>query len=302
MKNVWKNDCTQNKLSKKCQSNRHKKALSTRFFSLFTITCFSVLITLTINKQTVQKNTRLNSHTFQKTHLPSTVQAIDDRASVQTVSFSTQWINQPDAMQMLKQMDDDELTGYLENMIPKKRLFKLIDKRIFAQNALNILYQQNTPETIQSLRDKTHSSITMGLTPTYTKTHADTRTVDIEKKLYAHLKTPHNELHAGKVFVTWIHRESGQVMLFNMMYLNPHSTENWVSLTPSSGWLTGSYDVNVYRFSNQLEPIAKHTFSIEHVINDGLDADEWDLNELMPEENDTSPEKDTDTEEALFEI
>lgn len=217
-------------------------------------------------------------------------------------SFSTQWINQTDAMSMLDQMDDDELTGYLKNMIPRKQLFKLIDKRIFAKNALMILYHQNTPENNKALQEKTNNIITMGVTPTYTQTHADTRQVDIEQKLYAHLKVPNKQVHGGKVFVTWIHRESGQVMLFNMMYLNPRKTENWVSLKPPSGWLKGSYDVSMYRFSNELEPIAKHTYTIDHVINDGLDADEWDLDELLPEDE-PQPETDTDAnDDVLFEI
>lgn len=214
------------------------------------------------------------------------------------VGFSTNWINQTDAMSMLNQMDDKALTGYLKNMIPKASLFKLIDKRVFAKNALTILYELNTPETNQTLQDKTQNMITMGLTPTYTKTHADTSTVDIAQKLYAHLKVPNKHVHGGKVFVTWIHRENGDVRLFNMMYLNPHTNKNWVSLQPTSGWQKGSYDVNFYRFSNQLEPIAKHTFRIDHVINDGLDADEWNLNELMPQEE-TTPETNAAEEDYL---
>lgn len=188
--------------------------------------------------------------------------------SVQKVGFSLGLISQQNAFDMLNNMSDTQLTGYLKNMVPDAQSLALINQRAFAKRALMELYQSNAQRTqyqYQKPNTAWQGKLVLGSDASFPAQPMPTHKVKAYQKIFVHLHTPNTSLHKGRLFISWIHKDTGSVKIFNMKYINAHSNKNWVSLKPNDGWDTGTYEVVFYQFDDALTPLGQISYDIHKV-------------------------------------
>lgn len=166
------------------------------------------------------------------------------------------------ALDLVDNMPDYVLGQYVDKFMAKGDSEVITDKRRFAERAVEELYSKDDTRPLVG-------EVRLSFDSNMPSTSINTSTINKNAKLFAHLDT------AGKVpaspfaFVKWVNNETGQVLLFEKKNIVAGSNQNWVSFKPYEGWLPGSYDVKFYQFTSELEPIARLTYQIYTVDDDG---------------------------------
>lgn len=174
--------------------------------------------------------------------------------------FNTQQVSQEQAKQLINSLPDSQLNDYVNRFIPAKDSELITDKRQFANRAIEELYKQNDNQPLQG-------QVLLSSSSQMPAQSIDTSTVSKKQKLYAHLNTFGKVPLGANVFVKWVNRNTGEVLLFEKKLIQPYSDTNWVSYQPYDGWQAGSYDIRFYQFTSQLEPFAQLSYDINQVVD-----------------------------------
>lgn len=89
--------------------------------------------------------------------------------------------------------------------------------------------------------------------------------VEIEafNSIYAHIE-PNMKLK--NCIIKWRYLNSGNIILFKQMALNPDIQTQYVWMKPASGWKPGLYQVTVHDMSNNKQLVGSNTFQITKII------------------------------------
>lgn len=176
--------------------------------------------------------------------------------------------SQQTARQQLNQLhvfiantSDEKIDAYLSQLFPKADLSQIEDKKRFSQHLLN--------EFVQSHKDQQEHFVGQVIVSTQEQVPQqinELNTVYKSQQLFAHLDTQNKIQNVQQVFIRWIYRDTGEVLLFLPQNISPDRAQNWVSFTPPQGWKVGHYDVRYYQMNNDLIPIAQTSFKIAAVI------------------------------------
>lgn len=195
------------------------------------------------------------------TDVPITASANQMLANADKQStFNTQQFNEQNAKQLINALPDSQLNQYVGRFMTAKDAELITDKRQFANRAIEELYKPNDSQPLvgQILLSDSSSVPTQSV---------NTSTLQKRQKLYAHLNTFGKVPLGANVFVKWVNRNTGEVLLFEKKLILPNSDNNWVSYQPYDGWQTGSYDIRFYQFTSQLEPIAQLSYDVNQVVD-----------------------------------
>lgn len=178
----------------------------------------------------------------------------------QNKSFTTQQLSHDQAQQLVNSLSDSQLNAYVNRFIPSKDAELITDKRQFANRAIEELYKQNDNQPLQG-------QILLSTTSQLPTQSMDTSTVSKRQKIFAHLNTFGKVPLGANVFVKWVNRNTGEVLLFEKKLILPNADTNWVSFQPYDSWQMGSYDIRFYQFTSQLEPVAQLSYDIQQVVD-----------------------------------
>lgn len=162
------------------------------------------------------------------------------------------------AQQIINDMPNYLLEQYVDKFMAKDASALIIDKRRFAQRAIEELYSKNDNQRLVG-------DIRLSLSEAIPSDSVDTTSLPKYAKLFAHLNTNANIPHSAHVFVKWIDNQTGQVLLFEKKDILADTQYNWVSFIPNDGWHAGSYDIRFYQFTSELQPIAQLTYHVHTV-------------------------------------
>lgn len=248
------------------------------FFGVYTIVVFllgafvSFAINHSADNEVAQNNPNLPPTSATNLALPnlppptaSTTQSVDNAPTlanhdVARQTFNTQQFNEQQAKQLVNALPDSQLNQYVARFIPAKDAELITDKRQFANRAVEELYKSNDSQPLVGQVMLSDSSSVPSQT-------MNTTTLQKRQKLYAHLNTFGKVPLGANVFVKWVNRNTGEVLLFEKKLIVPDSANNWVSYQPYDGWQTGSYDIRFYQFTSQLEPVAQLSYDVNQVID-----------------------------------
>lgn len=175
-------------------------------------------------------------------------------------TFNTQQFNEQSAKQLVNTLPDNQLNQYVGRFISSKDAELITDKRQFANRAIEELYKQNDNQPMVG-------QILLSNSKDLPNQSLNTSTLQKRQKLYAHLNTFGKVPLGANVFVKWVNRNTGEVLLFEKKLIVPNSDNNWVSFQPYESWQPGSYDIRFYQFTSQLEPVAQLSYDVNQVID-----------------------------------
>lgn len=175
-------------------------------------------------------------------------------------TFNTQQFNEQNAKQLLNALPDSQLNQYVARFIPAKDAELITDKRQFANRAVEELYKPNDNQPLVG-------QVMLSDSSSVPSQSMNTTTLQKRQKLYAHLNTFGKVPLGANVFVKWVNRNTGEVLLFEKKLIVPNSDNNWVSYQPYDSWQTGSYDIRFYQFTSQLEPVAQLSYDVNQVTD-----------------------------------
>ena len=167
--------------------------------------------------------------------------------------------SQQQAINIVNDMPDYVLGQYVDKFMAKGSSDVISDKRRFAQRAVEELYKSNDNQPLVG-------DVKLSLSQVMPPNSLDTSTLNKDTKLFAHLDTDGKAPASPFVFVKWVNNQTGQVLLFEKKNIIADSNQNWVSFKPYDGWTSGSYDIRLYQFTSELQPIAQLTYNIYSVI------------------------------------
>lgn len=188
----------------------------------------------------------------------TTTASANNNLSKQT--FNTQQFNEQNAKQLINALPDSQLNQYVARFIPTKDAELITDKRQFANRAVEELYKFNDSQPLVG-------QVMLSDSSNVPSQSMNTTILQKRQKLYAHLNTFGKVPLGANVFVKWVNRNTGEVLLFEKKLIVPDSANNWVSYQPYDGWQTGSYDIRFYQFTSQLEPVAQLSYDVNQVID-----------------------------------
>jgi len=166
----------------------------------------------------------------------------------------------PHLNKAIEQASIEKISHYLDQAFPKADLSDIHDKKKFAQRLIN--------EFSQSENDQQDDLIGQVIISTqqHTPEHiTELNQIHKQQQLFAHLDTLNKLNDNRQIFIRWIDRQTGEVLLFLPQNISANKQQNWVSFTPVQGWKSGTYDVRYYQMKDDLKPIAQTTYRINTV-------------------------------------
>lgn len=188
----------------------------------------------------------------------STIQAVTPVSTTST--FNTQQFNEQQAKQLINALPDSQLNQYLTRFITNKDAKLIGDKRQFANRAVDELYKNNDSQPLVG-------QVLLSDSSALPNQSINTTTLQKRQKLYAHLNTFGKVPLGANVFVKWVNRSTGEVLLFEKKLIVPNTESNWVSYQPYESWQPGSYDIRFYQFTSQLEPVAQLSYEVSQIVD-----------------------------------
>lgn len=195
------------------------------------------------------------------TSLPAELQALEHHNGNSMPTEGAQPISsmhdysQEQAIDIVNKMPDYMLGQYIDKFMSQGAGEALVDKRQFAQRAVEELYKKNDNQPLVG-------EVKLSLTSSVPSSSMDTANIDKNATVFAHLDTSGKVPASPFVFVKWVNNQTGQVLLFEKKDIVANSNQNWVSFKPDDGWTQGSYDIRFYQFTSELQPVAQLTYNI----------------------------------------
>ncbi|MDH0029900.1 MULTISPECIES: hypothetical protein [unclassified Acinetobacter] len=162
--------------------------------------------------------------------------------------------------QILANTPEQQVSDYLKKAFPRQDFSMIRDKKVFAQRALEELGSQNDDQVLAG-------RLVLALTPVMPQSSEDLRQVHHFQNIFAHFDTLGKFPADQQVFIRWLNRDTGEILVFTPRNISQDSSQNWISTVPTNGWQKGNYDVKVYQMSDQLTPIAQASYHIAEVLN-----------------------------------
>ena len=163
--------------------------------------------------------------------------------------------------QVIDQASPQKVDQYLARAFPQGSIEQIHDRKKMAQRLVDeFAADQNEPDAemrgkvIVSAQEQTPVQV-VSLDQLYK-----------QQQLFAHLDTLNSITDQKQVFIRWIYRDTGEVLLFSPQNVSPQTALNWVSFVPPQGWKVGTYDVRYYQMNDDLKPIAQTSFQIHSVM------------------------------------
>ena len=162
--------------------------------------------------------------------------------------------------QVIAQAPSEKIDQYLARAFPNANLQNIRDRKKLAQRLID-----------EFVEDKnTNQGDLKGQVIVTAQERSPIQASDIEniypqQQLFAHLDTLNSIQNTEQVFIRWIHRDTGEVLLFTPQNVSSQSSKNWISFTPPQGWKVGVYDVRYYQMNDDLNPVAQTSFNIRSV-------------------------------------
>ncbi|USA52421.1 hypothetical protein NDN13_13200 [Acinetobacter sp. C32I] len=160
---------------------------------------------------------------------------------------------------IIEMASEQQVGDYLKKAFPKQDFSMIQNKKTFAQRTLEELSSKNDEQALSG-------RLLLALTPVMPQLSEDLRQVHQFQEVFAHFDTMGQSPMDEQIFIRWLNRDTGEVLLFTPRRVTQNVTQNWVSTTPSNGWQAGTYDVKVYQMRDQLTPIAQASYQIVQVL------------------------------------
>ena len=146
---------------------------------------------------------------------------------------------------------------YLIQAFPKADLKHIGDSKRMAQRLVDEFAENKNND-----RDDLRGQVIVS-----TQEQSPVQAIELEnvypqQQLFAHLNTLNQVEQTEQVFIRWIDRNTGEVLLFSPQNISQQSSKKWISFAPFGGWKVGIYDVRYYQMNDDLQPIAQTSFSI----------------------------------------
>ncbi|OUY09069.1 hypothetical protein [Acinetobacter populi] len=184
---------------------------------------------------------------------------LDNTSSAQKVNQLSKEYKQ-EVLAMIDEMPEQQVQKYLQQAFPNQDLKTIQNKKVFAQNVLQELTSQNDEE-------KLAGTISVAFTPVYSQQSENVSQVHRYQGLFAHFDTygkfPNNE----QIFIRWLNRDTGELIVFTPKRISKDENQNWISVIPDQGWQEGTYDVKVYQMNDALTPIAQTSYTLLNVLD-----------------------------------
>lgn len=152
------------------------------------------------------------------------------------------------------------VSSYLNKAFPNSDLSHINDKKKFSNRLIDELSSTNTPE------QKLSGQLAISSNELMPRQSEDLAQVYKNQEIFAHFDSMGKFPQDSQVFVRWVNRDTGEILLFTPTMINKASQQNWTSFSPAHGWQAGNYDVKYYQMDDNLTPIAQASFTIKQVI------------------------------------
>lgn len=165
-----------------------------------------------------------------------------------------------DIQHIVAKAPEQTISSYLKKAFPKTDLSGIKDQRQFTNRLIDEL--SNTDKTENNLLGK----LTVSSSQLMPRQSENLEQVYKTQEIFAHFDSMGKFPQDSQVFVRWVNRDTGELLLFTPTMINKASQQNWTSFSPANGWKTGNYDIKYYQMNNSLTPIAQSSFAIKQVI------------------------------------
>lgn len=163
---------------------------------------------------------------------------------------------------IIQQASLEKVDEYLTKAFPKANFEQIRDRKKMAQRLVDeFTANQNDDQehlkgrVIVTAQEKSPIQV------------EDIQDIYPQQQLFAHLDTLNSIENPQQVFIRWINRNTGEVLLFTPQRVSNQNSSNWISFVPPQGWTAGTYDVRYYQMNDDLQPIAQTTFTIRSIKN-----------------------------------
>ncbi|MFL9507010.1 hypothetical protein ACKER8_15580 [Acinetobacter baumannii] len=163
---------------------------------------------------------------------------------------------------VLDQMSDKEVAHYLSKAFPLDNFSSIQNKKQFSERLLEELSSEASIS-----KEDMQGKITLSRNLSNNLQSENMSQIYKNQQIVAHYDTLGKLSKSDQVFVKWINKDSGEVLLFTPQPVNPQSDQNWVSFTPPDGWKPGEYAIQYYQVNDKLTPIAQADYTIGQVLD-----------------------------------
>lgn len=163
---------------------------------------------------------------------------------------------------VLSQMPEQEVEHYLSKAFPLSNFGSIQNKKQFAERLLEEL----SSEDIVSKED-VQGKLVLSRNLSNTLQSENLSQIYRNQQIVAHYDTLGKLSKNDQVFVKWVNKDSGEVLLFTPQPVNSQSDQNWVSYAPPDGWKPGEYAIQYYQVNDTLTPIAQADYTIAQVLD-----------------------------------
>lgn len=209
-----------------------------------------------ISKEAVQ-------HSLEKTSVDNTSHTTAVLNNIVQAEKTGKLISQSDVIDIqhiVAKAPEQTISSYLKKAFPKTDLSNIEDKRQFTNRLIDELSNTDTTENNLS------GQLTVSTSQLMPRQSENLEQVYKTQEIFAHFDSLGKFPQDSQVFVRWVNRNTGEILLFTPTTINKASQQNWTSFSPANGWTAGNYDVKYYQMNNSLTPIAQSSFTIKQVI------------------------------------
>ena len=163
---------------------------------------------------------------------------------------------------VLKQMPDQEVAHYLSKAFPLNNFSSIQNKKQFSERLLEELSSEATVS-----KEDMQGKLVLSRNLSNNLQSENMSQIYKNQQIVAHYDTLGKLSKSDQVFVKWVNKDSGEVLLFAPQPVNPQSDQNWVSYAPPDGWKPGEYAIQYYQVDDKLTPIAQADYTIGQVLD-----------------------------------
>ncbi|WP_353167011.1 hypothetical protein [Acinetobacter sp.] len=163
---------------------------------------------------------------------------------------------------ILNQMPEQEVENYLTKAFPLNDFSSIQNKKQFSGRLLEEL----SSEAIASKEDM-QGKLVLSRNLSNNLQSENMSQIYKNQQIVAHYDTLGKLSKSDQVFVKWVNKDNGEVLLFTPQPVNPQSDQNWVSYAPPDGWKPGEYAIQYFQVDDKLTPIAQADYTIGQVLD-----------------------------------
>ncbi|QER38375.1 hypothetical protein F2A31_01080 [Acinetobacter suaedae] len=234
-------------------------------YILFLVIGFGLGYLVADFKQIVPSSAPLDKHAKSPSMVVNDLQAIVASVPSPITNSATSSIKTLSEQQreqvskIIENASEQQIDEYLNKAFPKQDFTAIQNKKLFAQRALEELSSHNDQQTLSG-------RLVLGRTPVMPQISEDLSQIHSNQSVFAHFDTLGKFPADEQIFIRWLNRDTGEVLMFTPRKITQDVSQNWVSAAPPTGWQIGTYDVKVYQMHDQLKPIAQASYRIVEIL------------------------------------